>query len=113
FNSPLPYDAGAMADLRTRSPKEARDYYVRQGTDADGLLAELDTPEKRQRYVASFYTSRFWAHPGAFVASVAEGEPVDEAPVVDFHTAPFADATKLRASFGPYEAVFSASARSA
>lgn len=112
YNCPLPYDREAMAHLRTRSPREARDYYVRQGTDADGLAAELDTPRKRRNYVATFYTSRFWAHPGAFVEATAERERVDASPVVDFHTAPFADAAKLRASFGPYESVFSAAARS-
>ena len=40
----------------------------RQGRDADGLAAELDTEEKRRRYVAQFYGSRFWATPGAFSA---------------------------------------------
>lgn len=112
FNSPLPYDAATMGHLRTRSAQEARDYYVRQGTDPDGLAAELDTPTKRAHYIASFYTSRLWAHPGAFVGSVAEGQRVDESPVINFHTAPFTDAAKLRASFGPYESVFSQSARS-
>jgi pimeloyl-ACP methyl ester carboxylesterase len=101
FNSPLPYDKETMAGLRTRPPVEASDYFVRQGTDPDGLAAELDTPEKRRRYIATFYTSRFWAHPGAF--------PGD---VVDFHTEPFADGARLRASFGAYESVFSESARS-
>lgn len=70
----------------------AADYYVRQGRDADGLAAELDTPEKRRRYVAQFYGSRFWATPGAF--------PRD---AVDFMTEPFADADRLRAGFGNYE----------
>ena len=55
---------------------------MRQGTDPDGLAAELATPEQRRRYIATFYTSRFWAHPGAFAGA---GE-------VDFHTEPFADA---------------------
>ena len=51
---------------RTRPAREASDYFVRQGTDADALAAELATPEQRRRYIATFYTSRFWAHPGAF-----------------------------------------------
>lgn len=101
FNSPLPYDRERMAGLRTRPPAEAADYFLRQGTDADSLAAELVTPEQRRRYVATFYTSRFWAHPGAF-------SPAD----VDFHTEPFADAGKLRASFGAYESTFSPAARS-
>jgi pimeloyl-ACP methyl ester carboxylesterase len=114
FNSPLPYNRDTMAHLRTRSSRKARDYYVRQGTDADGLIAELDTPDKRRRYVGAFYTWRGWAHPGAFApgSNDAESEGGSGSPVVDFHTAPFADRAKLRASFGPYEAVFSEAARS-
>lgn len=101
FNSPLPYDKERMAGMRTRPPVEAADYFIRQGTDADGLAAELATPEQRRRYIATFYTSRFWAHPGAFTA--------DD---VDFHTEPFAAGEKLRASFGGYESVFDDRARS-
>jgi pimeloyl-ACP methyl ester carboxylesterase len=101
FNSPLPYDKERMAGLRTRPAREASDYFLRQGTDPDGLAAELDTPEQRRRYIATFYTSRFWAHPGAF-----------DAEAVDFHTEPFADGAKLRASFGAYESTFDERARS-
>jgi pimeloyl-ACP methyl ester carboxylesterase len=102
FNSPLPYDGERMAGLRTRPPVEAADYFIRQGTDPDGLAAELATAEARRRYIATFYTSRFWAHPGAFTTRPGE---------VDFHTEPFADGAKLRASFGGYESVFDESAR--
>lgn len=101
FNSPLPYDKAAMATMRTRAPKESSDYYVRQGTDADALAAELATPAQRRRYIATFYTSRFWAHPGGF-----------DPDAVDFHTEPFADGSKLRASFGAYESVYSEARRS-
>ena len=101
-NSPLPYDKVRMAGMQSRPPIEAADYFLRQGTDADALAAELRTPDERRRYVATFYTSRFWAHPGAFTGA---GE-------VDFHTEPFADAAKLRASFGAYESTFSEGARS-
>jgi pimeloyl-ACP methyl ester carboxylesterase len=100
FNSPLPYVRDAMAGLRTRPPAEAGDYFLRQGTDADGLAADLATAEQRRRYIAAFYTSRFWAHPGAFT-------PAE----VDFMTEPFADGKRLRASFGAYESVFSEAAR--
>jgi pimeloyl-ACP methyl ester carboxylesterase len=103
FNSPLPYDKDRMAGLRTRPPVEAADYFLRQGTDPDGLAAELATPEQRRRYVATFYTSRFWGHPGAFTTQPGE---------VDFHTEPFADGAKLRASFGGYQSVFDEAARS-
>ena len=44
----------------------AADYFMRQGGDADALAAELDTPDKRRRYIAQFYGSRFWAAPGSF-----------------------------------------------
>jgi len=100
FNSPLPYLREGMEGMRTRPPREAGDYFIRQGTDADALAAELDTPEKRRRYIATFYTSRFWAHPGAFKPEA-----------VDFMTEPFADGEKLRASFGAYEGSFSEHAR--
>ena len=96
FNSPLPYDKERMAGMATRPPREASDYFLRQGTDPDGLAAELATEAQRRRYIATFYTSRFWAHPGAFRAPGA----------VDFHTEPFGDAAHLRASFGAYTSVF-------
>ena len=101
FNSPLPFDKERMAGMRTRPAREASDYFVRQGTDADALAAELDTPDRRRRYIATFYTSRFWGHPGAFT-------PED----VEFMTEPFAEGAKLRASFGAYESSFSERARS-
>ena len=101
FNSPLPYEREAMTGLRTRPSRAVIDYFIRQGTDPAGLMADLPTPDERQRYVATFYTSRLWAHPDSFTD--------DE---VAFHAAPFADAGHLRASFGAYEAAFSESARS-
>jgi pimeloyl-ACP methyl ester carboxylesterase len=101
FNSPLPIDKEAMAAMRTRPPREAGDYFLRQGTDADALAAELATPEERRRYIATFYTSRFWAHPGAF-----------DRESVDFMAEPFGDGAKLRASFGVYESAFKPEKRS-
>ncbi|GAC1321931.1 MAG: alpha/beta hydrolase [Acidimicrobiales bacterium] len=101
FNSPLPYDRETMGGLRTRSARAVLDYFVRQGTDADGLAAELASPAARRRYIATFYTSRLWAHPDAF----------DDAAVA-FHTEPFGDGIKLRAGFGAYESVFTETARS-
>jgi len=95
FNSVLPVlpDQPPLP-ARTRA---AADYFVRQGRDADALAAELDTPDKRRRYIAEFYGHRFWASPGAFA-------PAD----VDFMTEPFADAHRLRAGFGNYESAVGA-----
>ena len=111
FNSPLPYLAEEMAGMRTRPPLEAADYFLRQGTDADALAAELGTAEQRRRYIATFYTSRFWAHPGTFLDPGAPPGRYGGSAVVDFHTEPFADGAHLRASFGAYESAFSAAAR--
>ena len=85
---------GAPASRREvpRDVRMAADYFVRQGRDADALAAELDTPEKRRRYIGQFYGSRFWAAPGTFRRAD-----------VDFMTEPFADADQLRAGFGIYE----------
>ncbi|WCO67424.1 alpha/beta hydrolase [Iamia majanohamensis] len=96
-----PPDAGPIA----RPPREATDYFGWQATEADALAAELATPEARRRYISTFYTSRHWAHPGAFLDDPdgrwgfgAGGE------VVAFHTEPFGDAATFRASIRPYEA---------
>ena len=75
-----------------REVRMAADYFLRHAHDADGLADELDTPERRRRYVAQFYGSRFWAAPGAF-----------EREDVEFMTAPFADADRFRASIANYE----------
>lgn len=107
FNSPLPYDKETMAGMDSRPPAGAADYFVRQGTDADALAAELATPAQRRAYIATFYTSRFWAHPGAFTDAMMPGGPA-----VDFHTEPFGDGDKLRAGFRAYESTFSPAARS-
>jgi pimeloyl-ACP methyl ester carboxylesterase len=100
FNAPVPVPAGddRYGGIALSS---AHDYFLRQGTDADALAAELASPEQRERYIATFYSSRFWAHDGAF-------DPA----AIAFHVAPFADATKLRASFGAYESAFDKDKRS-
>ena len=112
FNCPLPFDKRTMAGMETRAPREASDYFVRQGTDPDGLASELDSSTKRRRYVASFHTSRFWAHPGAFLreADATTAGRFSGSMAVDFHTEPFADGDRFRAGLGCYESVFSAAA---
>ncbi|HJR25202.1 MAG TPA: alpha/beta hydrolase [Acidimicrobiales bacterium] len=113
FNSPLPFDKERMAGMATRPPREASDYFLRQGTDPDGLAADLPTEAQRRRYVATFYTSRFWAHPGAFMGDApAPYGPFGGTPQVDFHTEPFGDAARFRAGLGAYESTFDEAARS-
>jgi pimeloyl-ACP methyl ester carboxylesterase len=106
FNSVLPLLAQAYEDagIPAAPPAELRmaaDYFVRQGREADALAAELDSAERRRRYVGEFYGHRFWATPGAFT-------PAD----VDFMTEPFASAQHLRAGWGNYESALGARALS-
>ncbi|MCW2970160.1 MAG: alpha/beta hydrolase [Solirubrobacterales bacterium] len=97
FNCVMPLlgDAYEAAGIPVTPPREMRmaaDYFLRQGREADILAGELDTPERRRRYVGEFYGHRFWATPGAFSRED-----------VDFMTEPFADAQHLRAGWGNYE----------
>jgi len=71
------------------------DYRRRQGETPDELAAELDTPDKRRRYVAEMYGHRLWASPGTFTAAD-----------VDFMTEPFADGHRLRAGWAVYELAY-------
>jgi pimeloyl-ACP methyl ester carboxylesterase len=84
-----------LPDSPSEVPREVRmaaDYFIRQGTDADGLASELDTPEKRHRYVAEMYGPRFWAAPGGFTPEE-----------VEFMVEPFGDPEHFRASISIYE----------
>jgi pimeloyl-ACP methyl ester carboxylesterase len=97
FNCVMPLlgDAYEAAGIPVTPPREMRmaaDYFLRQGREADILAGELDTPERRRRYVGAFYGHRFWATPGAFSRQD-----------VDFMTEPFADGQHLRAGWGNYE----------
>ena len=97
FNSILPllgeaYEQPGVPTAPGPDMPMAADYFVRQGREADALAAELDTPQRRRRYVAEFYGHRFWASPGAFSK--------DD---VEFMTQPFEDAGRLRAGWGNYE----------
>ncbi len=83
------YEAAGLPADDVRERRAQADYFVRQGNDPDGLLAELDTPERRQRYVAGMYGHRLWGTPNAFTS--------DE---VDFHTEPYRDAERLRGELG-------------
>jgi pimeloyl-ACP methyl ester carboxylesterase len=102
FNTLLPRlpDAYAAAGIEAPAPPSAvgpSDYFLRQGLEADQLLAELDTPARRRRYVGEFYGHRLWGAPASF----------DDA-AIDFMTEPFGDAAQLRAGWGNYEAAMRA-----
>jgi pimeloyl-ACP methyl ester carboxylesterase len=102
FNTVVPilpreYEAAGLPAEIPRETRMAADYFRRQGREADELAAELDTPDKRRRYIAQFYGPRFWAAPGSF-----------DREATDFMTEPFADGAKLHASFGIYEAAVGA-----
>lgn len=88
-------EAFAAAGIPSGKPKPAvYDYQRRQGHHPDELVAELDTPERRRRYVGEFYGHRLWCPPDAF----------DEDDLA-FLTEPYGDAARLRASFADYEVV--------
>ncbi len=93
FNTIPPIVEGAPPEI-PRETRMAADYFIRQSRDADGLAAELDTPEKRRGYVGQMYGPRFWAAPGAFSRED-----------IAFHTEPFGDADHFRASIANYEYV--------
>lgn len=101
FNCPLPYLKGQMDGLRTL-PVGTIDYFMDQALRPDELIEDLSNVRSRRRYLSTFYSSRLWAHPGAF--------DDDE---IAFHVEPFDDPAKLRASFGAYESTFSEAARTA
>ena len=88
------YAAAGIPPDDVRDRRAQADYFVRQGNDPDGLLAELDSPDHRQRYIAGMYSHRLWGTSNAF-----------DADDVQFHTEPYRDADKLRASWGVYEQV--------
>src|SRR4051812_23427049 len=54
---PAEYEAAGIPPSIPREVRQAADYFRRQAGDADGLAAELDTAEKRRRYIEQFYGS--------------------------------------------------------
>lgn len=92
FNGPLP----ALRDRTAHLPPDERRFEdshgYRPATEPDALLAELATPEARMDYAARHY--RAWSPPGAFTDAD-----------LGYLTEPFADAARLRASFGTYESL--------
>ena len=90
---PAEYEAAGLGATPPVN-RQSSDYFARQSKDADGLAAELDSPERRRAYVAQMYGPRLWAGPGAFA-------PDDVAWLVE----PFGDADSFRASIANYEYV--------
>lgn len=98
FNGPLPTIRGRMDHLPRDERRFEDSHGFRPATEPDALLADLATPEARVAYVAGHY--RAWSPAGAF----------DDADLA-YLAGPFADATKLRASFGTYESLVRAERR--
>jgi pimeloyl-ACP methyl ester carboxylesterase len=78
------------------------DYRLNQGRYADDLLDQLNTPERRRRYIGEFFGHRLWSPAGAFTDDDR-----------DLLTAAYADADRLRAAFADYEVVMGERAVSA
>ena len=94
-NLPEVYAAAGLPTMLLDNDHATGDYRVLQGRDGDEFAATLTTPGLRRRWIAGMYGPRLWGSPGSFTT--------DD---VDFHTEPFADAGKLRASWGPYELAY-------
>jgi len=71
------------------------DYRIRQGRDWKELIADLDTPARRRRYVRDFYEHRLLASQGSF-----------EEDDFDFMVEPFEDIRRLAAGWAPYQLEF-------
>ncbi|MGA4545948.1 alpha/beta fold hydrolase [Uniformispora flossi] len=81
--------------IRSISDGPTADYRYRQGANPDELAAELDTPDRRRRYIGEMYGHRLWASPGTF-------GPDD----IAFMTEPFATEERLRASWAVYQLAY-------
>lgn len=97
FNSVPPalgseaYAAAGVTGALEMNPAST-DYFIRQGLDADGLAADLDSTERRVAYISDFYGHRLWSGPGGF-----------DDDSTAFHAEPFGDATTFRTSISSYE----------
>ncbi len=92
FNTVVPPVPDLPPDPLLLADRPTADYFRRQATEPDVLLSELDTPARRRAWVAAMYGHRLWAAPGHFTHED-----------IAFHTEPYADADKIRASWGVYE----------
>ncbi len=88
------YEAAGIA-LTGFADVDARpetDYQFRQGQEPDALAAELDTADRRRRYIADFYGHRLWGSRGSFTRAD-----------VDFMTEPWSEEARLRAGWAVYQ----------
>jgi pimeloyl-ACP methyl ester carboxylesterase len=86
------YESAGVPSRPRSETRQASDYFRRHANDADGLASELDTPDRRRRYIAEFYGPRFWAAPGNF-----------DDDSIRFMAEPFADELAFRCSIALYE----------
>ncbi|MBB3602273.1 pimeloyl-ACP methyl ester carboxylesterase [Mycolicibacterium sp. BK556] len=95
---PLVFDDYVAAGLNPSSilnDGPTGDYRQRQGETPDELAAELDTADKRRRYIGEMYGHRLWASPGTFSA--------DD---IAFMTEPWGTEERLRAGWAPYQLAY-------
>jgi pimeloyl-ACP methyl ester carboxylesterase len=81
-----------VASIRGIGDGPTADYRYRQGVTPDELAAELDTPDKRRRYISEFYGHRLWASPGTFTKAD-----------VDFMAEPFSAEERMRGGWAAYQ----------
>ena len=84
-----------VANITSIGSGPTGDYRHRQGATPDELAADLDTPEKRRRYIGEMYGHRLWASPGTFTAED-----------VDFMTEPVATEERIRAGWAVYQLAY-------
>ncbi len=86
------YVAAGLDPTSILSDGPTGDYRERQGATPDALAADLDTVDKRRRYIGEMYGHRLWASPGTFSSTD-----------VDFMTEPFGSEERLRAGWAVYQ----------
>jgi pimeloyl-ACP methyl ester carboxylesterase len=86
------YEAAGVRIKPDARSRQASDYFFRQANYADVVASELDTPDKRRRYIATFYGPRYWASPGSF-----------DQDAIRFMAEPFGDEVAFRCSLAIYE----------
>ena len=96
FNSVPPFLGAAYTDQGLDEAglrgDATGDYRKWQGHHPEKLIAELDTAQRRRRWVADMYGHRLWAAPGTFTEAD-----------IDFMSEPFGDAAHMQASWACYQ----------